>query len=181
MLIRGEKINLRPMTYDDTDNIVKWRANKRVKNNFLFRGEITKEVHVNWIKTMVETGEVVQFIIEEAESDRPIGSTYLRDIDREIGKAEFGIFIGEDDAVGRGYGTEAAKLIVNYAFSNLKLHKVYLRVLDENLVAKKSYEKVGFKEEGRFRDEVFLNGEYKDVVFMAIFDDGERECKGLVL
>lgn len=181
MLIKGEKINLRPMTYDDTDNIVKWRANKRVKNNFLFRGEITKEVHENWIKTKVETGEVVQFIIEEAESDRPIGSTYLRDINREIGKAEFGIFIGEDDAVGRGYGTEAAKLIVNYAFSNLKLHKVSLRVLDENLVAKKSYEKVGFKEEGHFRDEVFLNGEYKDVIFMAIFDDGERECKGLVL
>ena len=181
MLIKGEKINLRPMTYDDTDNIVKWRANKRVKNNFLFRGEITKEVHENWIKTKVETGEVVQFIIEEAESDRPIGSTYLIDINREIGKAEFGIFIGEDDAVGRGYGTEAAKLIVNYAFSNLKLHKVSLRVLDENLVAKKSYEKVGFKEEGHFRDEVFLNGEYKDVVFMAIFDDGERECKGLVL
>ncbi len=181
MLIRGEKINLRPMTYDDTDNIVKWRANKRVKNNFLYRGEITREVHESWIKTKVETGEVVQFIIEEAESDRPIGSTYLRDIDREIGKAEFGIFIGEDDAVGRGYGTEAAKLIVNYAFSNLKLHKVYLRVLDENLVAKKSYEKVGFREEGHFRDEVFLNGEYKDVIFMAIFDDGERECKGLVL
>ena len=181
MLIRGEKINLRPMTYDDTDNIVKWRANKRVKNNFLYRGEITREVHENWIKTEVETGVEVQFIIEEAESDRPIGSTYLRDIDREIGKAEFGIFIGEDDAVGRGYGTEAAKLIVNYAFSNLKLHKVYLRVLDENLVAKKSYEKVGFREEGHFRDEVFLNGEYKDVVFMAIFDDGERECKGLVL
>ncbi len=181
MLIRGEKINLRPMTYDDTDNIVKWRANKRVKNNFLYRGEITREVHENWIKTKVETGEVVQFIIEETESDRPIGSTYLRDIDREIGKAEFGIFIGEDDAVGRGYGTEAAKLIVNYAFSNLKLHKVSLRVLDENLVAKKSYEKVGFREEGHFRDEVFLNGEYKDVVFMAIFDDGERECKGLVL
>ncbi|SDA65885.1 UDP-4-amino-4,6-dideoxy-N-acetyl-beta-L-altrosamine N-acetyltransferase [Lachnospiraceae bacterium G11] len=181
MQISGEKINLRPMTYDDTDNIVRWRANKRVRNNFLFRGEITKEVHEEWIRTRVETGEVVQFIIEEAESGRPIGSTYLRDINREIGKAEFGIFIGEDDAVGRGYGTEAAKLIVKYAFSNLKLHKVYLRVLDENLVAKKSYEKVGFKEEGHFRDEVFLNGEYKDVIFMAIFDDGEKECSGLVL
>lgn len=181
MRINGEQINLRPITYNDTDLIVKWRQNKRVKNNFFFRGEITREVHEEWMKTKVETGEVVQFIIEEADSDRPIGSTYLRDINREIGKAEFGIFIGEDDAVGRGYGTEAAKLIVNYAFSNLKLHKVSLRVLDENLVAKKSYEKVGFKEEGHFRDEVFLNGEYKDVIFMAIFDDGERECKGLVL
>ena len=181
MMIRGENINLRPISFNDTDLIVKWRQNKRVRNNFLFRGEVTKEVHENWLKTRVETGEVVQFIIEEADGGRPIGSTYLRDINREIGKGEFGIFIGEDDAVGRGYGTEAAKLIVSYAFGNLKLHKVYLRVLDENLVAKKSYEKVGFKEEGHFRDEVFLNGEYKDVIFMAIFDDGERECKGLVL
>ena len=181
MKITGENINLRRMTWDDTDLIIKWRENKRVKNNFIYRGEITREIHEEWIRTKVETGEVVQFIIEETEGGRPIGSVYLRDINREMGKAEFGIFIGEDDAVGRGYGTEAAKMIVNYAFAELKLHKIYLRVLDENFVAKKSYEKVGFREEGHFHDDVFLNGEYKDVIFMAIFDDGEKECKGLVL
>lgn len=174
MTLEGEKVGIRLMTNEDTDLIIKWRANNRVRNNFVFRGEITREVHENWIKTMIDTGKVVQFVVEELPEHRPVGSVYLRDIDKEVGKAEFGIFIGEDDAVGHGYGTEAAKLILQYAFSKLKLHKVYLRVLADNFVAKKSYEKVGFREEGYFHDEVFLNGEYKDLIFMAIFNSDEH-------
>jgi len=170
---QGKKVRIRLMTPDDTDLIVKWRNNGRVRNNFIYRGPFTREVHENWIRTKIETGQVVQFIIESIEDNKPIGSVYLRDINREAGKAEYGVFIGEDDAVGRGFGTEAAKLALTYAFRDLNLHKVYLRVIADNSVARKSYEKVGFKEEGIFKDDVLLDGEYKDVVFMAIFETDE--------
>lgn len=173
--IVGEKISLRPITNEDTDLIVKWRNNNRVRGNFIYRGEFTRQVHEKWLRERVETGKVVQFIILENETKRPIGSVYFRDVDTTVGKAEYGIFIGEDDAVGFGYGTKAAELALSYAFGTMKLHKVFLRVLADNSVARKSYEKVGFVQEGYFKDEVFLDGEYKDLIFMAIFSNKEME------
>lgn len=166
-----QTVRIRLMTKEDTDLIVSWRNNRRVISNFIYRGEFTREVHENWIRTQIDTGKVVQFIVEETETGRPIGSVYLRDINRDHGRAEFGIFIGEDDAVGRGYGSEATRQILDYAFETLGLHKVFLRVLEENKIARRVYEKIGFKEEGHFRDEVFLDGEYKDVIFMAVIHE----------
>ena len=105
---------------------------------------------------MVETGKVVQMIIVLEEGDRPIGSVYLRDIDEEHKKAEYGIFIGEPDCYQKGYGTEAAQLMCEYAFSYLGLHKVMLRVYADNERAIKSYEKAGFVKEAYLKDDVFV-------------------------
>lgn len=171
MDLTGEKVRLRLMTRDDTERIVAWRNNPRVRNNFIYQKPFTKEGHENWIRTMVDTGKVVQFIIEEAATCKSVGSVYFRDIDRECRKAEYGIFIGDDDAVGKGYGSEAACLAIRYGFEELNLHKIFLRVLAENKAAYRSYEKAGFVQEGYFKDEEFLNGSYKDLIFMAIFNE----------
>ena len=167
----GKKIQIRRMTEDDTDLIVTWRNNPRVRHNFIYRKPFTKEGHENWIHTMVDTGKVVQFIIEERSSGKPVGSVYLRDIDPECRKAEYGIFIGEDWAVGKGFGSEAAGLAVQYGFEKLNLHKIFLRVFADNLPAIHSYEKAGFKQEGYFKDEIYIENQYRDLIFMAIFNE----------
>lgn len=167
MDLTGKKIRLREMTGEDTDAIVSWRNNPRVRHNFIYQKPFTKEGHENWIRTMVDTGKVIQFIIEEAETKRPVGSVYFRDIDRDCRKAEYGIFIGEDNAVGKGFGSEAAELAVRFGFEKLKLHKIFLRVFADNMSAIRSYEKAGFTKEGYFKDEVCLDGQYRDLVFMA--------------
>ncbi len=113
--IVGEKIILRSITYDDTPMVVRWRNNERVRTNFIWRELLTTHAHDEWMRTRVETGEVVQFIICIKESKKPVGSVYLRDIDNEKHEAEYGIFIGEDDAIGKGYGKEAAVLMCRYA------------------------------------------------------------------
>ena len=166
----GQKIRLRLMRAEDTEAIVRWRNNPRVQKNFIYQKPFTKEGHENWIKTMVDTGKVVQFIIEDLTDGRPVGSVYFRDVDREYEKAEYGIFIGEDDAVGKGFGSEAAKLAVAYGFEELKLHKIFLRALADNGGAIRSYEKAGFVREGYFQDEVKIGGQFRDVVFMAILN-----------
>lgn len=145
ILVRGEKVSLRLMTKDDTDLIVSWRNNERVRGNFVYREKFTRSTHERWIKEKVETGKVVQFIICENESGyRPVGSVYFRDIDREMGTAEYGIFIGEDDAVGKGYGNETVILAVEYARENLDLNEVILRAFVYNTAAISSYEYAGF-------------------------------------
>ena len=161
-------VYLRKMTYEDTDNIVAWRNSDSVRGNFIYQELFTRESHENWIKTMIDTGKVVQMMICECETGRPVGSVYIRDIDPVHQKAEYGIFIGAVDARGKGYGTAAAKLMIRYSFEELKLHRLFLRVYAENLQAIRSYEKAGFVKEAYLRDDVFIDGEYKDIVLMGI-------------
>lgn len=168
MNLTGEKIRLRLMNADDTEQIVRWRNNPRVRNNFIYQKPFTREGHENWVRTMVDTGKVVQFIIEDLAEGQAVGSVYFRDIDKEHAKAEYGIFIGEDSSVGKGFGSEAAQLAVLYGFEELGLHKIFLRAFADNAGAIRSYEKAGFVKEGYFKDDVCIDGRFKDLVFMAI-------------
>jgi RimJ/RimL family protein N-acetyltransferase len=155
------------MTTKDTDLIVAWRNTDAVRLNFIYRALFTRESHENWIRTMVDTGKVVQFVICNIEDDMPLGSVYIRDIDRQHNKAEYGIFIGEPSARGRGVGTAAAKLMLAYCFGEEGLHRVFLRVFPENLQAIGSYEKAGFEKEALLKDDVCIDGVYRDIVLMG--------------
>lgn len=163
-------IYLRPMTYEDTDLVVKWRNTDAVRKNFIYQALFTRESHENWIKTKVETGEVVQMIICEAGTDKPVGSVYIRDIDRNHQKAEYGIFIGEEDARGKGYGTSAARLMIRYSFEELGLHRLFLRVYADNQQAIRSYEKAGFEKEAYLREDVCIDGVFRDIVLMGVLN-----------
>lgn len=176
--IIGNHIYLRPIEMGDTERIVQWRNQERVRHNFLYQKPFTKEGHEEWMRTRVAAGEVVQFIICGKESGRAVGSVYFRDIDMRHKKAEYGIFIGEADCAGQGWGSEAARLAVGYARDTLKLHKLMLRVFADNARAVKSYQNAGFVQEGRLRDEFLQDGKYRDILLMAVIfpeNGGEAE------
>ena len=143
--IVNDNLKVRPITMDDTDLIVEWRNKPRVMRNFLIQKPFTYEGHVQWMRERVETGQVRQFIMEEitAEGSRPVGSVYIRDIDMEKLSAEYGVFIGEDDALGKGYGNAIVVWAVDYA-REMGLKKFILRVLADNEPAVRSYTHAGF-------------------------------------
>lgn len=162
-------VYLRPITLEDTDRIIRWRNSDRVRKNFIDQRPFTRQGHLNWLETRVAMGEVVQFILCETETDRPVGSVYIRDIDRKNRKGEYGIFIGEADAAGKGYGTLAAKGAIAFARSELKLHKLSLRVFADNAAAVRSYEKAGFHREALLQDEIRNeDGSWRDLILMAV-------------
>ncbi len=169
---RDEKagIYLRPITDEDTSLIVAWRNSDAVRSRFIYREPFTEEGHRSWLKNMVETGKAIQTIVCDLETDKPLGSVFLRDVDRKHNKAEYGIFLGEAQARGRGVGTAAAKLMLRYAFCEEKLHRVFLRVLADNAQAIRSYEKAGFVREAFLRESVYLEGTYNDVILMSVLD-----------
>jgi RimJ/RimL family protein N-acetyltransferase len=168
--IVGKNLILRPITLDDTDLIVKWRNNPSVVQNFIFREKFTRQMHENWMHNKVETGQVIQYIVEEKKNNRPIGSVYFRDVNENYNSAEFGIFIGEDDARGKGYGKEITSLFVRFGIESLGLHRIQLRLVKGNAAAARTYTSVGFHKEGEFRDMVKLSDEYRTVIFMSILD-----------
>ncbi|MCI5713382.1 MAG: UDP-4-amino-4,6-dideoxy-N-acetyl-beta-L-altrosamine N-acetyltransferase [Lachnospiraceae bacterium] len=170
-MLDGEKIYLLPISRKDTENVIRWRNEPYVQDKFIYREKFTKESHEKWLEAMVDTGKVTQFIIYTKAERKAIGSVYLRDINQKDKRAEFGIFIGEKEYWGKGFGNEATKLILNYAFRTLCLHKVMLRVFASNKRAIRSYEKAGFVQEGYFKDEVKIGNEYYDIIFMAILSN----------
>lgn len=166
-------IFLRRMTYEDTDLIVTWRNRDAVRRNFIYREPFTRQGHERWIRDMIETNRAVQMIICGLPESRPLGSVYIRDIDRQHNKAEYGIFIGEEEARGRGIGTAAAKLMLRYCFEEEGLHRIYLRALSDNGQAIRSYEKAGFVREACLRDDVRIDGEYRDIIWMAALNPAD--------
>lgn len=173
MELLGKNVYLLPISKDreDTLNIVRWRNQPFVSSNFIYREQFTVQSHEKWMETMVDTGKAIQFIIYAKVQDKPIGSVYLRDIDGKNNKAEYGIFIGEENYLGKGFGRETAQIVLKYAFRQLQLHKIFLRVFACNQRALQSYKKTGFVKEGYFKDEVKIKEQYHDIVFMSVISD----------
>jgi len=90
---------------------------------------------------------------------------------------EAGIFIGDKSLWGKGYGTDAFGVLVRFAFEQMNLNKVKLRVYDFNQRGVKSYRKLGFVEEGRMRQELFRDGQYHDIILMGLLREewGKRK------
>jgi diamine N-acetyltransferase len=113
----------------------------------------------------------VAFTIYARVTWQPIGVCTLSDIDHRFGRATFGITIGEAEFRGRGYGTEATRLLLDFAFSGLGLTNVMLTCLAFNAGGRRAYEKAGFREFGRRRDASRHGGRSWDLVYMECLAD----------
>lgn len=109
-----------------------------------------------------------EFAIFDRETEKVIGTLGIGGIDWTAGDCWVGIGIGERDYWGKGYGTEALNLLVGFAFLELNMRRVTLNYFEYNERGRKSYDKVGFKEEGRIHNWMNRNGRRWDVIFMGL-------------
>lgn len=101
------------------------------------------------------------------QSKQLIGTTGLYEINWIIKSAEIRIRIGNKKFLGKGHGTEAIKLLIDFAFNDLGLHRLWLTVFDYNLAAIAVYKKCGFKIEGRLKHGGFIDGKWVNLILMA--------------
>ena len=111
------------------------------------------------------------FSIVDLKSDELIGRCGLFNFDKINRHAMFGIIIGEKSYWNKGYGQEATKLILDYAFNLLNLHNIMLGVFSYNKSAINCYKKVGFKEIGSRRQAKIIGGKKYDIILMDIIAD----------
>ena len=97
-----------------------------------------------------------------------IGNITLQQIDWRNGLGEIGIIVGKESSRGRGYGTEALRLIIDHAFNRMNLRKLHAGVVVGNDPSVGLFEKAGFQIEGTLREHFYLNGEYLDVYKMGL-------------
>jgi len=120
-------------------------------------------------KQLQESGDTTYwFMIRTLEDDRLLGDIGLEVTGWNQRNAFVGLGIGPREFWGRGYGTEAMELALQYGFLELNLHRVMLNVFEYNPRAIRSYEKSGFQHEGRIREALFREGKRWDLLFMGI-------------
>jgi RimJ/RimL family protein N-acetyltransferase len=107
-------------------------------------------------------------------TDRLIGTCAFSQLDGENGSALYHITIGEPDAWGHGYGTEATQLMVDHAFETLGLHRISLNVFEFNERAIRAYRRCGFQIEGRSRESIWRDGRWWDEIAMSILEPDWR-------
>jgi RimJ/RimL family protein N-acetyltransferase len=131
--IAGELVALGPLRRDLIPVYYRWINDFEVTRTLaVSMYPRTLDAQEDWYERNARGGRDVVFTIYERSSGRPIGNTSLDEVDHMHRCAEFGILIGEKDAWGKGYGTEATSLMLEYGFSALGLHNILLRVLSSN-------------------------------------------------
>ncbi|MBW3632997.1 MAG: GNAT family N-acetyltransferase [Chloroflexi bacterium] len=129
---------------------------------------MTLEQETAWYERAAVDDAGTMFTIYERATGRPIGNCGLHEVDHHNRRTDVGIMIGEPDARGHGLGTEAMRLLLDYAFTVTGLHSVMLTVFEYNLAGRRCYEKVGFREIGRRRESRWYNGRFWDEISMDI-------------
>ena len=165
----GGQVYLRPLTGEDAATFVPWVNDPEVTRTLAVGAAVMdRQAERAWIEKMNASGSDVLFGIIVQETDRLIGSTGLNQIDFRYRSASLGMMIGERGLWGKGYGTEATRLVVRHAFKELHLNRVQLHVYEYNLRGLRVYEKVGFRREGVLRQEHVYDGRFWDTVVMAL-------------
>ena len=167
--IEGEKVYLSPINLEDYEKYAEWLNNPNITQFLDCHDSLITLSNEKDILPVIANQEFTYAIIRK-EDDTLLGNVGVTKIDYKNGRANLGIFIGREDNLSKGYGSEAIKLIVDFAFKELRLHNIDLTVFANNPRAIKAYTKCGFVEYGRRHEAIFHNGEYIDLIYMEIIN-----------
>jgi RimJ/RimL family protein N-acetyltransferase len=167
-MIFGTKVRLRAIERDDLPAFVRWFNDPEVREHLAMYRPLSLAQEEKWFERHAQPDPPDHVFAIETQEGAHIGNTGLHNVDWKNRNAELGIVIGEKDYWGQGYGTDAIQTLLGYAFGEMNLHRVSLRVDADNLRGIRCYEKCGFCHEGTLRQVVFTEGKYKDQHIMAI-------------
>lgn len=172
--IEGKRIVLREFRLTDKESIMAWVNDPEVVGTLSDRFLLprTEPQIETWIKTLTEkeTDREAHFVIADSKTLAYIGQIDFHVIDWKNRSARIGLVVGTPGNRGKGYGSEALNTLVDYGFRFMNLHRMDLLVREDNLSARRCYEKCGFVEEGRMREAIFRDGRYLDMIVMSILE-----------
>jgi diamine N-acetyltransferase len=168
-IIVGDKVALGPLRRDLAAVYARWANVLEVRRGLDYLGVATPQSQEKWVEDNLERGaehepKGVEFTVYDRSDSAPVGTAGLFGISHAHGCAEFGIAIGERR--GRGLGTEATRLVLDFAFQVLQLRNVLLETLEWNVAGQTAYEHAGFRRIGVRRAARISRGRPTDVVLM---------------
>jgi RimJ/RimL family protein N-acetyltransferase len=167
-MLEGELVRLRAHEPEDLERNLRWINDAEIRQFLDARYPMSRPEEEKWMeKNQGSSFEYVRLAIETKEGQH-IGNIGLGPASPEHRRAPFGIMIGEKDCWGRGYGTDAIRVLLRFAFREMNLNRVWLITGENNPRALACYRKCGFREEGRLRQDRYVEGRYWDTILMGI-------------
>lgn len=171
-MLNGKLVTLRPVKRSDITCFIKWFNDPEVTQYLGMYLPMTEMSEEKYIEDLggARAQTSAMFVIEaiEKNGNNPVGTTGLHGINAKDHNATFGIAIGEKDYWSKGYGTEAARLIIKYGFEQLNLHRINSGAFGFNERSIRMHKRVGFTEEGRQRQAMYKNGAFHDHVLFGL-------------
>lgn len=177
-MIRGDKVILRAVEPSDVASLWEWTQDEETMRyrNFPAPPSPLIEAEKEYEESCVSMSDCLRLAVTTLDGEL-IGETALRNIDYRSGNADFTIAIGNKEYWGHGYGSDATRTLMAYAFDQLNLYRINLYVHAFNERAIRAYEKCGFQIEGRLREAQYMDGHRSDVLMMGLL---RREFVGSV-
>ncbi len=181
--LEGKKVRLRAIRNEDLEEMLEMFSDFEQVRQFVFQGPPfppTRKDEQNFIESNSMMKETYNFAIETLDGEY-IGGCGISKIGWVSRVAMVGIWIGREEFQGKGYGSDAMRVLCRFLFEQVNVRKIALTVHGFNKRAIGSYKKVGFRVEGQLRDAMYRNGSYHDVIWMGMFQDefkaAERETE----
>jgi RimJ/RimL family protein N-acetyltransferase len=166
--LQGKTILLRPIVKEDTPFMLESTQDEEGNRLTGTQQTFTKEQIEAWCESLATKEGRVDCAIVSKETGEYLGEVVLNQIDELNRSANFRIALRGDKYYGKGIGTEAARLMLEYGFNVLELHRIDLEVFAFNPRAIRVYEKLGFVREGVRREVLFMDGQYHDAIVMGL-------------
>jgi len=170
-MLKGKRISLIPLDRKHIALFLKWFNDPDITQYLTMYKPMTRDMEEEWFNNLKHREDAVYFsilLLDQEDIEKIIGNCAIHDINSKNRACSCGITIGEKEYQNKGYGTEAMEMLVEYGFNTLNMNRIELSVYDFNSRAFKTYQKVGFVEEGRKRQARYHNGKYQDEIIMAI-------------
>lgn len=166
------RVYLRALELDDYKISVKWRNDDEIWSQLGgVKYFVSEAYEKKWIENAIFDHESIRLAICLKENNLYIGNVYILDINLVDRKGNSHIFIGDKRFWGKGYATEAYKLLLDYAFNERAFHRIGAHVLEDNVASIALHKKCGFSQEGIFRKATFKNGKWQNQLFFSILEE----------
>jgi len=169
VFLRGEQVTLNVVEESDVSFLMETVNDPDVRDGLSFQRPMTETAEREWIErvTSPDCDDVHLLICVDGDA---VGTVGLDRVDETNGTAELGYYL-TPEAWGNGYATDAARTLVDHAFTGLRLHRVSARAVAGNEASRRVLEKVGFEHEGVMRDQWFRHGRREDVHWYGLLAD----------
>ena len=167
--LETQRLFLEPLSLSHaSERYVNWLNDERVNKYLETKNGYTLNMLNEYLRS-IEENDICAWAVHLKETGIHIGNIKINPIDERNLNAEYGILIGERSSWGKGYAYEASKKVFDFCFADMKLRKITLGVVKANQSAMKLYKKMGFKIEGELKSHSFHDGQWQDVIRMALF------------
>lgn len=181
--IEGSLVRLRRHVPDNLERFRRWYADPEIARLARYQeAPMRSEEIERFFAARVVGPDAMAMAIHQRATDRLVGTCAFSQLDGDNGSALYHITIGEKDAWGQGFGSEATQLMLDHAFGVLGLHRIALFVFEFNERAIRAYQRCGFVMEGRSRESIFRDGRWWDEIAMSVLESdwrADRVARGL--